>query len=412
MNAPHRRNACPGLSTPMPTGDGLLVRLMPTERVALDAFAALCKAARHHGNGTIEVTARGSLQVRGLTPRSAPLFADDIAALQIAADGVPVIANPLAADDEKVDGLAAALRRAIADARMKLAPKVSLTVDSGGALHLDAVTADIRLRAIETEEGPQIHIALGGDAFTATPLGSTAPDTAADVVVLLLHVIATHSGGRAADILRGEGIDVFRAAVGNRLHPAPRLPARLPAEPVGRYALRDGSLALGVALAFGHAEADTLSELAHVAVAHGARWVRPAPGRALLFGGLSDAAADAVADVASRLAFVVRADDPRRRIAACPGAPACASGLIPARALAAEIARQLQPSRDGISIHVSGCAKGCAHPAPCALTIVGTAQGCGVVRHGAARATPHDHVNPTDLVDEIARMAVEEFSHG
>ena len=40
MKAPHRRGACPGLSAPMPTGDGLLVRLMPTAPVPLDAFTA------------------------------------------------------------------------------------------------------------------------------------------------------------------------------------------------------------------------------------------------------------------------------------------------------------------------------------------------------------------------------------
>ena len=64
---PHRRGACPGLSTPMQTGDGLLVRLLPTGTIPLAAFAALCHAARAHGNGVIEVTSRGSIQVRGLS---------------------------------------------------------------------------------------------------------------------------------------------------------------------------------------------------------------------------------------------------------------------------------------------------------------------------------------------------------
>ena len=50
------RGACPGLSTPMLTGDGLLVRFAPTGPVRLPAFAALCRAAEAHGNGTMEVT--------------------------------------------------------------------------------------------------------------------------------------------------------------------------------------------------------------------------------------------------------------------------------------------------------------------------------------------------------------------
>src|SRR5262244_1882671 len=129
-----RRGACPGLSAPMATGDGLLARFAPLDCIPLDAFVALCAAARQHGNGTIEVTARGSLQVRGLTPRSAPAFTATVAALD-GVDGVPVIADPLAGHP-LIDsaGLAAAVRRAIADARLVLAPKVSVVVDGGSRL--------------------------------------------------------------------------------------------------------------------------------------------------------------------------------------------------------------------------------------------------------------------------------------
>ncbi len=76
-----RRGACPGLSAPMPTGDGLLVRLLPAGTIPLDAFGRLCAAARTHGNGIIEITARGSVQIRGLSAASAPLFAATIAGL-------------------------------------------------------------------------------------------------------------------------------------------------------------------------------------------------------------------------------------------------------------------------------------------------------------------------------------------
>jgi precorrin-3B synthase len=56
----------------MSTGDGLLVRLLPIGTMPLDAFAQLCAAARTYGNGIIEVTARGSIQIRGLNAASAP----------------------------------------------------------------------------------------------------------------------------------------------------------------------------------------------------------------------------------------------------------------------------------------------------------------------------------------------------
>ena len=74
--APSRRGACPGLSAPMATGDGLLARFRPDGTISLDAMAGLCDAARAHGNGIIEITSRGSIQVRGLT--DAATFADAV----------------------------------------------------------------------------------------------------------------------------------------------------------------------------------------------------------------------------------------------------------------------------------------------------------------------------------------------
>ena len=75
MTGTFARGACPRLAAPMATGDGLLARMVPAGPIGIDAFAALCAAAQTYGNGLMEISARGSLQVRGLNPDSAPLFA-------------------------------------------------------------------------------------------------------------------------------------------------------------------------------------------------------------------------------------------------------------------------------------------------------------------------------------------------
>jgi precorrin-3B synthase len=164
MSAPMPRGACPGLSAPMPTGDGLLVRLAPTEAMPVDVFIGLCAAACRHGNGIMEVTARGSLQVRGLTPRSAPLFAAEVFQLGIAvSDGVPVLTGPLSdAPDAIIEAepLAAELRRALAESQLTLGPKVSVVIDGGRALHLDALAADIRLCAVGQRDAPRLMLAV------------------------------------------------------------------------------------------------------------------------------------------------------------------------------------------------------------------------------------------------------------
>jgi precorrin-3B synthase len=407
MTSVSPRGACPGLSAPMLTGDGLLARFSPSERIALGSFIAFCAAAGRHGNGTVEITARGNLQVRGLNGASAARFAAEIAALEIAAiEGMPIIAEPLPdGPDALVDAaeLAARLRRAVGDARLVLAPKVCVVIDGGGRLHLDALAADVRLRAIGTAQAPQFYVAVGGTAASAKPLGSIAPDTAVTAVLRILSLIAARGcTGRAADILESDGIEVFHSVLDDDIETGPRPLPRPAADPIGRHPLRDGSIALGIALPFGHAHADALAQLAQAAAAFGVRALRPAPDRALLLIGVCEESVAPLTAAAERHGFIVHTDDPRRRIVACPGKPACASGLIAARALAADLARQL--SAQGEAVHISGCSKGCAHPAAAALTVVGTERGCGIVRHGSASATPHYHVEPAKLIGEIVQI--------
>ncbi len=411
--APHRRGACPGLSTPMQTGDGLLVRLLPSGTIPLAAFAALCNAARTHGNGVIEITSRGSIQVRGLNDASAPEFAEAVAALDIAAeDGVPVLCNALAGLDasEIFDPtfLAAELRRAIAQhaPASDLSPKVSVVIDGGGAIGLETVAADIRLRAQEINGGVALRIGVGGDETRATELGYVAPAQAVEAVLRLLDVIAR--GGRDArgrNILAVAGEQVFRAAITGLLVSArPHESGNERKAAIGTFTLRDGSIARCVGFAFGHADARSLERLVEVARATGARGLRTAPGRALLAIGLTSETATIFAATAEQIGFIVRADDPRRKVVACAGAPICASAHIASRALGPAIAASTAAKVYG-TIHISGCAKGCAHAAAAALTVVGTPEGCALIADGSARDTPFAIVPVDQLQSAIANYA-------
>jgi precorrin-3B synthase len=350
------------------------------------------------------VSARGSLQVRGLTPLSAPRLAAALATLDIAInDGVPVLADPLPNDPAALidaNRLAAQLRAAIAEARLALAPKVSIVVDGGGSVDLDAIAADIRLRMVMSDSGPRFELALAGDAFTAAPVAVIESEhVIGEVLVLLRAIAALGADARANDLVPSRA---------RRPRAAPR---QTRAHPIGRHNLKEDVFALGLGLAFGHEDADALIALARIAKENGASWVRPAPDRTLLFGPLGAAGAEAFWVAAAGLGFITDASDPRRRIAACPGAPSCAHGLIAARALAAELAREVPLSGDGIAVHVSGCAKGCAHPRPAPFTIVGAEQGCGIVRDGSARDEPSDYADPADLAALLDRIAAREAVH-
>ena len=423
MNAPLRRGACPGLSQPMTTGDGLLVRLTPTgTTMPCEAFAALCTAARRYGNGVIEITSRGSVQIRGLTEDSVKQFAATVAGIDLAfGEGPPVLSDPLAGLDPReaadAGAIAADLRDAIAAAPFaaNIGPKVSVAIDGAGVLHLDAVTADVRMRA--QASGAHLHVAVGGDAETAAPIGAVAAEHAVEAAMRMLRVIA--AGGpaaRARDIVATNGAAAFRGVIADILVDLPPPPRRPAADPLGMHALRDGRAAIGLGLAFGHTHATALEELRHAAADLGATGLRTAPGRALLVVGVIEDGAERLPDVAQRLGFIVRADDPRRQIVACAGAPICAAAEISTRALAPSLAANAAiAGADAPMVHLSGCAKGCACPRPTPLTVVGIEGRCGVVVNGSVRDEPLVLLMPEALpgalsrcVDGVRRLRAED----
>jgi precorrin-3B synthase len=397
----------------MPTGDGLLARLVCAgTTIGLDAMAALCAATRRHGNGIIEITARGSIQVRGLSAASAAPFAEAVAALGIdAADGVPILIDPLAglepAPAIDVRGLANALRERLAGASLvaALGPKVSIVLDGSCVLHLDALRADIRLRA----EGARWQIGVGGDAATATPLGSVANADAAEAVLRLIGTIARHGAqARARDLIRAHGADPFRAAIADLLVDFAPIAARSASEPISTYPLQDARLALGIGLAFGHTDAGSLDALMESARRTGASGLRTAPGRALIIIGLTTDASRTLAADAEQLGFITRRDDARRSVVACAGAPVCAAAEIASRSLAPLIGTAAAAMLDGsVTVHVSGCRKGCAHPGPATLTVVGREGGCDLVIDGAVRDHPAAGIASETLPAGFARAAAE-----
>ena len=298
----------------MLTGDGWLVRVKPPLGVLraeiLPAFAAACA---RHGNGTVEITSRAAIQVRGLTEDSVAPFASAMAELGLA---TPNERRRVVTVAPMLGGAVAEMVAEIEAALPLLPPKMFVALD-GGALPIGDIGADFYLRP--------------GDGVPALV----------------------------------EAVQAFL-----RLDPPPRRRrgARVAVpEVIGRHPT---GLVAGVP--FGELRADTLVELAKLS---GDGTLRPTPWRGIVLPGTQDAAG------LERLGLIVDPADPRLRVSACPGGPACASGSVPARADAAA----LRPSR---TVHVSGCAKGCAHPGTAPVTLVGNDGRYNVVFGGRAGDTP------------------------
>jgi precorrin-3B synthase len=154
----------------------------------------------------------------------------------------------------------------------------------------------------------------------------------------------------------------------------------------GRRRLGDLGGITGVAAPFGRLEAAQLRELVRIAIAAGASELRLSPWRALYI--------DAIVEVPKDLGLIVDEDDPLLRVDACPGAPACRSATVDTRTMA----RRLAVSGFAGTIHVSGCAKGCARSVAANLTLVGEGGRYGVVRSGTTR----DAIERTIAADDLA----------
>ena len=405
------RGACPSLSAPMQTGDGLLVRLRPTTPgLSVAQFRALAEAAEAHGNGLIEITARGNLQLRGMSPQSINGLAADIDRAGIVPEsGIAIEVPPLSGLDPleiaNARDIAARLRGAIdaLDPKPLLAAKLAIIVDSGGRLTLDRLSADIRLRAEISAKGTHLWtIAIAGTAATAKPIAVSLSDgQAIAATISLLQTLA----------------DIGPAARGRDLDAA-ALRARFPfddtgiddaqrpsAPPVGIIPLDGECAVLGLRPSFGQIHAADLHRFLAVAEMTGASEIRTAPDHAMLLLGLTPGAMENVRAAAAGCGFRTDADDPANYAVPCSGAGACASAHYSTKKAAADLLDLAPELLDGsFKLHLSGCPKGCAHPGPTALAIVGVPTGYGIVVNGSASSEPVAYIGKEKLKSALAEL--------
>jgi precorrin-3B synthase len=350
---------CPGALRPMMSGDGLVVRVRPDlGRLTRAQGAGLAAAALAHGNGLIDLSSRGNVQLRGVSEASHPALIEDLRALGlIDADARAearrnMLVTPFA--DAATYTLARALGVALAEGP-DLPGKFGFAVDTGPQPVLTGVSADIRL---ERDGAGGLILRCDGMPFGAPVTAKAAPMAA---VALARWFVA--SGG----ISEGRGRMAALVAKGGQPEGATVAPALAAKAP-------EPGLCAGGALVgfeFGQMRAETLGLLA------GLGDMRVTPWRMLLIEGLQE--------LPGVEGLILTADNPLRRVIACTGAPGCLQARGPVRPLARRLAADVP---EGRTLHVSGCAKGCAHPGPADVTLVATASGFDRIVGGCAQDAP------------------------
>ena len=368
---------CPSALRPMLSGDGLVVRLRPRfGRLSAEQAAGIAELAQRCGNGLIDLTGRANLQIRGVREDSHETLVTGLMRLGMVDEDEAaeaqrnVLVAPFWAEGDDAHALAIALERALAARQLGLPEKFGFAVDCGANRVLARSPADIRIE--RSAEGELIVRADGAEAGCAA--------SKADVIDAALSLaewfVASGGvrGGRgrmAGHIANGEKLP---DALAGQTRPAPGLASLNPGIQLS------GAL---VGLAFGQMESGTLNSLAGLAPG-----LRLTPWRMILVEGQRE--------MPQHHGLVTRADDPLLRVVACTGAPGCPEARSETRAFAAAIAPRIAPD---IRLHVSGCAKGCAHPGPSDVTLVGTSEGFDLVRDGSARDVPaHRGVTPAGVL--------------
>lgn len=370
---------CPGALRPMLSGDGWVVRVRPHGgRLSQAQAVGIAALARAYGNGRIDLSARANLQIRGVTEAGHSSLIAGLRALGLVDETAEaearrnIIVTPFHAAGDGTAELATALKTALA-AGPGLPGKFGFALDTAGEPVLRGAPADIR---IERAAGGLVCRADGAATGAAVDF-DTAVAAAMELVEWFLAAggVVDRRGRMAALVATGAELPARFCAVAMADCSSP------PPEP-GRY-----SQDQLVGLPFGATDAGMLEALAGLGA------IRLTPWRMLLV----------ESQVPVNLpGLITRPGDPLLRISACTGAPDCPQGKQPVR----ELARHLATALPGTDLHVSGCAKGCAHPAPAALTLVGTSQGFDLVCHGRAWDSPAQTGLPADaaiLVDHLNR---------
>jgi precorrin-3B synthase len=357
---------CPSALRPMPSGDGLVVRLRPRcGRLSSAQAAGIAELSASHGNGLLDLTGRANLQIRGVSEQSNEALIEGLDRLGLVDPDLQsetqrnILVAPFWRGGDDTLSLAAELERALAVRPLGLPQKFGFAVDRGERRVLGLTPADIR---IERGVDGGLIVRADGAEWGRTVTADDAIDTALSLAEWFVISGGAKDGrGRMAAHLIG-GAKLPRALAGETTPVA----ASAPPEP----GLCCGGALIG--LAFGQMRSETLGRLATLAPG-----LRLTPWRMIFLEDLQE--------MPEHDGLVTHAADPLLRVVACTGAPACPEALVETRMLAAALA-PFVPA--GERLHVSGCAKGCAHPGPAAITLVGTADGFDLVRGGSPRDIP------------------------
>lgn len=359
MSSPERSvpDGCPGALTTHLAADGPLARIrLPGGVVSPGQMQVLAQAAAELGDGTLELTSRGNIQVRAVSDPDG--FASRLADAGLLPSSTHervrnILASPLSGrlgGLTDVRALVGALDEGLC-ARPDLAdlPGRTLFALDDGRGDLCGLEPDFG--AYAQSDGSFAVLLAGRDSGVRVDRDS--------VVSTLLNcagafVELRQSQWRVAELDNGPARIVDR--LGLSAGPVLPMPAPVEVPPIGWLDQDDGLVALAAGLANGVLGARLAEFLAAID-----RPLIMTPWRSLIVCDVDEEPAEQVVRVLAPMGLIFDAASPWIRVSACTGSPGCEKSLADVRAdLSAAVDARMTP-RDERQ-HWSGCERRCGRP--------------------------------------------------
>ena len=388
-----RADACPGALQTHAAADGALARVrVPGGLLTGDRLRALAAAARELGDGALELTSRGNVQLRGLADGAGTELGERLAAAGL----LP------SAPHERVRNVLASALTGRVGGHLDVRPWVR-ALDAG--ICADPALTALPGRYLATLDDGRGDVAgLGGDvgllALSAAEVALTLAGTDSGLRVHPDHAVpvalaATRAflderaaqGGtcwRLSELAGGPERVTSRITLSSsgrhRGHvPSPRRVEPLPSllggasgpplvgTPVGTTRQDDGLVALVAVVPLGRLAAEQADLLAGLADE-----VQLTPWRSVVVPDLPD---DSAAAELAAAGLVLDPGSAWSRVTACAGRPGCAKSLADVRADAARAVAGGALPAGGARQHWAGCERRCGRPRGEVVDVVATGTG-------------------------------------
>ncbi|RLU87567.1 cobalamin biosynthesis protein CobG [Streptomyces griseocarneus] len=411
---------CPGALRLHAADDGELARVrLPGGLLTAEQASALGRLAERFGDGHLDLTSRGNVQLRGLDAdcgdavaqrlrwrgllpserhdrirnvAASPLCGLDSVSGSGADTAAPVdvqawtreLDGLLCADDAPADltALSGRFLFGLDDGRgdiVALRPDVTLIASGPGQADLCFGTAGPGLR-LAAADAPRAAVLAAAEFLAAVRASVRAAWRVRDLPPALRPT---------AD---GLAVRLAGAGIGAVPLPRPHLPVGPPAEPGVVYG-PDGLCALSVTAPLGRLTVEQWRQAVRLTAKQGGPELRVTPWRGLVLPGFPAEDGPGLLAELAEGGFVTSPDSAWHRAGACAGRPGCAKSHADVRADAAACLTAPEAAA-GLPVYWSGCERRCGHPGGAAwVDVLATPDGYEVsVRDAASEGTGPERV--------------------